>query len=741
MEAIYSFGYWVRRRRKALDMTQRELAEATGCALVTLKKIETDQRRPSREMAERLADALILPPVEREGFLAIARSERPADTLAQPATPIATLRPRDAVPVSPAPLIGREGEIATIMALMARPDVRLVTLAGAGGIGKTRLALAVAQTLQGRVPRPFAQGIVFVDLAAATSAEQMIQSIAVHLAFEPGIEGGEAISQLAGFLRPRDILLVLDNLEQVTDVATLGELLRETRLVRILATSRQRLGLHWEHVVAVAGLPYSHGNDDPTDYPSGRLFLACATRRRPDFALMDREREALARLCALVDGMPLALELAAAWVETLSVTEIATEVQRDLGLLQSDLADLPERHRSLRAVWDATWERLDAAEQEAFARLCVFRGGFNRTAAESIAGVTLGKLGRLTGRFLVSMSRSTGRYRIHELLRQYGWRMLDSTAAEETHRRHFDYFARSAEAQEARMHGPEQADVLRHFDVEVDNYDLALEWSLSRRAWGDFLHLLDGIHWYWRIRSRITLANSWTERAMALTGRSPEEEARLLLHAGHFVWMRGSFELARDRQLASLAIWRQLRRGDSLDAAIVAEHLAMALDGLGDATAAARARAEALTGFRAHGATWWTAFNLSKSAIDHLDAGDRPASIAAANEHVQLVAQLGDLWLFGLGRTHLAGIAWRDGDYARARHLTEEALAAQRGTGHSHSAGHLLLQLGEIARQEGDEAAARDLYSEALALFEAMGHVSLAAKARALLEATDGPCP
>ena len=739
MGTIYSFGTWVRRRRKALDMTQRQLAELVGCALVTLKKIEADDRRPSAEMAERLAGALDIPAAERDAFLSAARGQRPADTLPAPAdsAPAPLFRPRDVIPAAASPLVGREAEIATILALLDRLGTRLVTLAGPGGSGKTRLALAVAAALDRLSPRPFRDGIVFIDLSAAATAEQLTQAVSAAIGFEPDARRGPPRPQLIEYLRPRRCLLLLDNLEQIEGAAAvLGEVLQGTTDVKIVATSRRRLDLTWEHVLSLPGLPYPADAADPLLFPAGQLFMIHAERTRPGFTLREKDGPALARLCALVDGMPLALLLAAAWVDTLSVADIAAELQRDLGLPASEVVDLPERQRSLRVVWDSTWQRLDEAEQTAFARLCVFRGGFTRAAAESVAGVTLGGLGRLAGRFLISPDRTSGRYRIHELLRQYGYARLDA-AEDDARRRHFDYFARFAEEQSARLRGPHQADALRLLTAEADNLTTALEYALARPTLDEFLRLIDAIHWYWRMDSHVAEASTWMERAIAQEGRAPSDEARLLYHAGHFAWMRGEFELARRRHAAALALYRDDGRGDTLDAAIAAEHLGMTMGQLNDAAAAAALFDEAQARFRALDTTpwakWWLAFDLSKSAMAHHALGDRAIADAAATEHLRLVNELGDRWLLGLGRLHLADMAWLDGDYSRARQLAEEGLAAQRATGHVHSAGQTLLLLGEIARREGDETAARARFAEALALYNELGHPVYAAEARALL--------
>lgn len=330
METIYSFGYWVRRRRKALDLTQRELADRVGCALITLKKIEADERRPSPQMAERLAEALAIPVGDHDDFIASARGDRPVDTLGPPPQPIFH-RVRDFIPSPATPLVGREAELRTALALLERPDARLVTIAGPGGIGKTRLALAVGEALRERGPHRYPQGVFFVDLAAASSAGDMAGTIAAALGFEPDDRNRDRqpiVRQLAEYLRARDCLVILDNVEQIEGAgAALHEWLRQSTAVCFLVTSRERLNLAGEHLLALPGLPCPTGEmPDPESYPAGRLFLARARRVRSGFVAREGEWTALADICRMVDGMPLALELAAGWVETLTTGEIAFEL-------------------------------------------------------------------------------------------------------------------------------------------------------------------------------------------------------------------------------------------------------------------------------------------------------------------------------------------------------------------------------------------------------------------------------
>lgn len=743
MDTIYSFGYWVRRRRKALDLTQRALAERVGCAIITLKKIESDERRPSVEMAERLAEALQIAPAEYGLFLDTARGRSPVDTLGPPPQP-ALHRSRDALPAPTTPFIGREAELRTVLALIAQPETRLVSVVGPGGMGKTRLALAAGAALSEQSPPLFPQGIVFIDLAAVTDVGGMVSAVSTALGFEPGErphDPAARVRQLAEYLRPRRSLLILDNLEQVEGAAgVVGEWLRQTPNAHFLITSRERLNLAGEHLLALAGLPCPPvTSPDPDSYPAGRLFLARARRVRAGFVAAENEWDALAAVCRMVDGMPLALELAASWVDTITTGEIAMELQRDLGLLSGDLVDLPARHRSLEAVWAATWARLDRDTQAVFARLAVFRGGFTRAAAEAVAGATLPILAQLTGRYLMTLDRATGRYRIHELLRQFGLEQLGAAVAAETRQAHFDYYDIHLAGELVRLRGPEQLATLRRLDDEQDNIHLALRWGLKAPELADRLaRMMFDLHWYWRMRSRVAEGQAWLALALAQPGRSALAEATLQFVAGHMSWMGSDFDAARQHQQRSLALLEAGEGPQAREQAQMVAYVTMALGMTeyhrGRIAAALDWQLRSLAEFQALDDEWGTAFIQSQLGRPLQQLSD-PAAQATIDEALARCRRLEDPFLLAISYSNAAFMAEAEGDLARATELANAASDHQRATGHTHSLGQTLMMLGRFARQQGDSVAARAYLEEALALFTDMGNRVFAADAqRALAE-------
>lgn len=748
LDTIYSFGYWVRRRRKALDLTQRETAERVGCALVTLKKIEADERRPSLQMAERLAAALELPAAELDPFLAAARGERAVDTLGPPPQP--ALHPsRNIIPSPTTTLIGRETEVGEVLTLLSRPDARLVSIVGPGGIGKTRLALAAAKAVGQQEPPRFPQGIVFIDLAAATSVAEMVQMVAATLNFEPGGQDSDTssvVQQLGEYLRPRNCLLILDNLEQIDAVAgVVDHWLRHTAAARYLVTSRERLNLSEEHLVALSGLSGSPTpSADPARYPAGQLFLARAKRVSSGFAARRDEWHALAEICRIVDGMPLALELAASWVDTITLDEIAIELQRDRRILGSDMVDLPARHRSLEAVWSATWARLDPALQLSFARLCVFEGGFTRAAAEAVADASLSKLAQLTGRYIMTLDRGTGRYRIHELLRQFGLEQLGaSAAAADIRNRHFGYYEELLAAELQRLRGPEQPATLMRLDGEQDNLRQAMRWGLRSPDHADRLaHLILNLNWYWRMRSRVREGRQWVDAALAQRGRAPDAEAALQFVAGHMSWMASDFVAARQHQQAALILLEEsvtpsgdLQIAESRDELLAYVTMALGMTAFqsGHPDEAIRWYDRSSAIFRSLSDEWGTAFVMSQMGrvLQQLDNATKAHVVAA--EALKSGHQLDDPFLLAIAYSNLAFMAIADGNVDRAAESARQASAYQRATGHMHSLGQTMMMLGRLARQQGDSAAAHHYVTEALEVFQEMGNETFADEAAALL--------
>jgi predicted ATPase/DNA-binding XRE family transcriptional regulator len=421
----FSFGNWVKRRRKGLDLTQQELAQRVGCSLATIVKIESDERRPSRQIAELLVQQLEIPTDQREQFLKVARKEKSSEVLGEIATTSQPLpMPRAQIPQSAGILIGREFELAEVTRLIQDENCRLLTLTGAGGIGKTRLVLEAAYQRQ----NAFEYGGIFINLAPLTGRDQIVTAIADALGFVLYSASDRSV-QLISHLREKELLLVLDNFEHLLNesgcISLPGDLLEGAPMVKLLVTSREPLQLRSEWVFEVRGLPIPeiHENDQLGKNSAVKLFVQRARQRSASFELMPEDYLAIRQICQLVEGVPLAIELAASWTKTLTCPEIAHEIQKNINFLTTSSRDVTERHRSIRATFDYSWKLLSNEEQIALQHLSIFKGGFTREAAEHVAGANLSILSSLVSKSLLHRI-DQGRYDLHELVRQYSLEYL-----------------------------------------------------------------------------------------------------------------------------------------------------------------------------------------------------------------------------------------------------------------------------------------------------------------------------
>ncbi len=364
----------------AKHQTNREIADELHLAESTVKdyvgKILSKLYVKNRRQA-----------VERAKFLGLLDVEKGIAT-----------KPQTNLPAESTPFIGRREELAEIKSQFE--GTRLLTLVGPGGIGKTRLALKYAEG----ATKDFRDGTFFVSLAPISSVDQLNQTIAEALKV-PLATHENPQQQLLRYLQKKQLLLLMDNFEHLlVGVDILNEILKSAPGVRILATSRERLNLHTETMLQICGMayPFQNGSKDILDYDAATLFTQSASKVRPGFAPSAEELGQIANICQIVQGMPLAIELAAAWLQILSIDEISEELERGFDILSTDVRDAPERHRSIRAVFDHSWRLLNPAEQKIFKYLSVFRGGFTRDAAQQVSGASLQQLMDLVNKSFLS---------------------------------------------------------------------------------------------------------------------------------------------------------------------------------------------------------------------------------------------------------------------------------------------------------------------------------------------------
>jgi predicted ATPase/transcriptional regulator with XRE-family HTH domain len=475
-----SFGYWIKRRRKALDLTRAGLAVRVSCSSDTIKKIERDERRPSLQIASLLADALELAPEERAQFLSTAEQKRSAESLPFSAkTFLQFPRLAHPLPSQTTPFIGRQTELAELTTRLCDPGCRLLTLVGPGGMGKTRLALQAAEHLQ----TDYRDGACFTALAGIDSPGDIPSAISTSLGLN---QFGKFSSkeQLIRFLQNKELLLLLDNYEHLLpETGLLADILQHALGVKLLVTSRQRLNLISEWVYAIEGLSIPvNGVSDLETYSSAALFVGTARRLKPDFTLDESNKSAVAQICRQVEGMPLAIELAAAWIPALEPQEIARQLESGLDLLEADFGDLPERQRSMRAVFDVSWKLLTLEENQAIQKLAVFRGGFNLISSEAAFEISQKDILRLVNKCWVQ-PETGGRFHLHELVRQYALEKLrqDPDLSTRVEEKHSAYFCHFLKVNEDKWWGPDENKLISEIESDLQNIEAAWNWALAHR--------------------------------------------------------------------------------------------------------------------------------------------------------------------------------------------------------------------------------------------------------------------
>lgn len=716
MESEVSFGAWVIRRRKALDLTREHLAQNIGCSVSALRKIESDERRPSRQLAELLANCLEVAPEQRSTFLQVARGHLRVERLDSPtpaaATGLATAQdlPRQVrpVPTPPTPLVGREAELAALARLLHDPQCRLLTLTGPGGIGKTRLALEVALTQQGLFP----DGVCFVPLASLTSAHFIVPAIAD--AFDFKFSGtAEPHQQLLTYLREKRLLLVLDNVEHLLAGGGLfAELLEYAPGVKLLVTSRERLNLHGEWVFEIQGLPVPPA-DQPgcvDEYSAVALFVQAARRARADFELRIEEQPAVVRVCQMVEGMPLGIELAAAWVSVLSCREITREIERSLDFLASSMRDVPKRQQSLRATFDHSWNLLSEDERSVLCRLAIFQGGFEREAAEQVAGATLLSLSALVSKSLVRRTKKE-RYDLHEVVRQYALAHLtEGSQREAVRERHCDYYLALLRAREKALRGTAQREAMRELTDEIDNVRAAWAWAIEREKFELIGHTLPSFARLFEIGGWLSDAIEQIEPVVKALRARPEDQERqkvlgqALGHQALFFFRWGQFDRALALFDDSLRLLRPFNDPALLTHSLVYSGIILHLNG--DINQAQARLSEGLACAEAVGDEWFAAYaRLNQGYIASL-LGRYDQGYEQMRQSLASMRAVGDPHALTLFLNFISPTIIELGYYEEAEAYLRESLALCTELGNRWGMGtaYRFLGLAALAQSEIPEA-------------------------------------
>ncbi len=625
-----TFGQWVKQQRKAAGLRQDDLAQKVACSLIMIKKIEADQRRPSRQIAELLAQRLHIPSDQQEEFLLLARSVQ-TSPLAPGFSPPSTNLP---MPLSS--LIGRDTDLQQLSALLRRSEVRLLTLTGPGGIGKTRLGIQAASDLYDL----FADGVRFVPLEAIHDPDLVVPAISQALGVRR-LAGMSPIEELIDYLRDKELLLFLDNFEQILPAAlSLVTCLEALPDLKILTTSRSSLLVRGEQVFEVhpLALPNLLSLPSPAQLvklPSVALFEERARVANPSFAISPKNAPAVAEICVRLDGLPLALELAAARCKTLTPQELLREIKgigktAPLDLLTSRMQDLPHRQQTLRRTIEWSYRLLPPVAQALFCQLGIFVGSFTLEAAESICDLSIienkshlaliDALPLLIDQHMLNQIDSSDgppRFGMLELLREYALEQLGRMhQSDSLHRKHAEFYRQWMEEQAAVwLHTSSQVYWLDRIAAEYANLLAALDWSIEDPQSAETALRLAAQMWeFWLDRGYVREGYTWLNRVMALPhGKDyPVLHAHLLNGAGLLAWLLG-YSQAEPLIEESLRLFKE--QNHTYGIAWALNHLGQVEQSKGNLSRARELFEESERLFRRLGQTWnlaWVLYNLSQ---------------------------------------------------------------------------------------------------------------------------------
>jgi predicted ATPase len=678
-------------------------------------------------------------------------------------------KPTNTLPLRGTSFVGRDEELTELATLLSKPNVSLLTLLGTAGVGKTRLALQFAFDQQKL--GTFQDGVYFVALEPLSDASQIPAALLTQ--FNLAQQGkAEALEQLVKFLAQQRVLIVLDNFEHLVEGASfLSEVLNKCPGVKFLVTSRQTLKLEEEHVFALEGLPYPQGpalaRDTKSVQLSGavQLFKDRAQQVQPQFDLEQHLPDVL-RICRLVEGLPLGLELAASWVRLMSCADIAKEIENNLELLTSHATNVPERHRSLRAAFEYSWQRLSHKEQQVLRKLSVFRGGFRREAASEVAGATIPVLASLVDKSLIRVL-PTGRYDCHPLLYQYAQEKLAQFPAEEqtTKAEHVRYYQGVVRQQELAIERGQQKDALRVFQEERGNIELVLEWGLQGLHLSDLLRWLDLMDSYYDSRGAYHDGLEFLERAATMLDKNnPEERAalgRVLVEKAWYLLRLGDYHeakrvvkegsgllpkssrpewwvLAHDTQgvllrrtgeyhNAKVHIEKSLGFArESGNEKLIAKALASLADEedkLGNLAVSEAYFLEAIAIYQKRGMAIGAIRSLNNLGFHYYTRGDSAKAKPILEEGLRLAKEVEFTQTIPYFLNNLAYVAYDEEDYQKALELNLEALSVSKETGEKAVQAEILVALARCETALGRPRSAWGYSRQGIEISKEVGYI------------------
>jgi len=788
-----SFSQWLKKRRKTLDLTQGELAKRVGCAIITIQKIEANERRPSKQMAGLLAEHLDIPKEVNQEFVRFARGEPGARRVVafheMGRRAVWRISPYQLtnIPIQPTPLIGRDQDAAAAQKRLLDEDARLLTLVGPPGVGKTRLAIQIASS----VLNEFGDGVYFISLVPVKDSTLVPTAVAQALGVNRVGERSFA-DRLKEYLRDKHVLLVLDNFEQVIVAATyVAELLATCPWLSIIVTSRTPLSIRSEHQFPVSPLALPGEEiveidlSDLMCYSAIELFVKRAQAVRPDFTLTQENANAIITICKRLDGLPLAIELVVARTGSLPPRVLLKQFSGEQILHTAGLRDVSARHQSLYHAIDWSYALLTPSEQLLLARLSVFTSGWMIEAAERLmpdypTSEIKNTLIALVNNHLVVQyeHHSEPRFILLETIRAYALERLTKTGAEaDARQRHAEYYLALAEEADPHLRTASQLVWLDRLEVERGNLRAALAWFIDHaRNTESGLRLAGALTWFWNIRCHLSEGRHWLTKALQIdTDASPILQARMLFGAGAFSWLQGDIAIARELMEKSIDIYRSCDPSQQWSLAWALTGLAMLAAYQADYEATQTAADEAITLARQVGDEWMVAlalcaggeacmmrqdyaaarscfyesstifrkiddkFGLGAALMDwgYMDSiqGNYDKAHNRLAESIAMLRQIDERWMRAIALNILGQVVQQQGDYDQAKEFYDESLDLLRKMGLENNIADVLFNLAQLTQSQGHFVLAKRLFDECLAIFLKEGNADGAEKCRAELVA------